>query len=109
MEEILVLGVSRYQFSEEGTNRLVQGCRVSYLTDWYEDEADRRGFQVMEVTGEYGVFNQAKAVPGIYRAQFAQRMDRRTRKVVVSLVGLSDGRPVDVGSAFTGASSLAAD
>jgi hypothetical protein len=109
VEEICVLAVSRYSFTEDGTNRLVQGCRVTYMIDFFEDEPDRKGYQVMEVAGDYSLFGQAKVVPGFYRAQFSQRMDRRTRKVVVQLVSLSYLRPFDVDVAFEGGNAVAAD
>lgn len=44
--KVTVLGVSRYSFEDEKTNRLVEGTKVIYFPHDVETQEDRVGYQV---------------------------------------------------------------
>jgi len=104
VETILLLSANRYSFTDEKEGRKIEGCRISYLIDDFEDEKDRRGFTPMEISGPLEVYNEITRrgveVPALFRAHFSQRMNRQSRKVVLTLVALEYLQAVDIASIF---------
>jgi hypothetical protein len=106
VERILLTSVSRYSFRPAGETRELQGIRIFYLVDFMEDEPNNVGFTSMEAPGLFELWSNVvgigKGLPALCDAEFAQRMDRKARKPVLTLVGITYVRAVDFSKVFDG-------
>ena len=74
-QELLVLGVKRYSFTNEGSGEIVEGTRMEYIEgfEYPFDESNMKGIFVMNVTAPYVFFEKVDKVPAYYNVVFRQR------------------------------------
>ena len=100
MERILILGASRYDFTDRDGRR-VAGVKVNYLVP--PDEAlsgpDRRGMEPIGLTAAPDVWESLSELPAVYNADFKQRPGAGG-KPTLTLVSATVCHAVDLNDAF---------
>jgi len=84
-QEIIVLGVKRYGFTNDDGER-IEGTQVVYVEDleYTFEEANMRGiFPMTVVNNSDKFFDKFSTLPGIYNVIFKQKPDKRGRPVTV--------------------------
>ena len=69
--ELVVLGVSRYSFTDQTDHRLVEGLRLSVVTPGDPLKPDRRGMEVSFTPGSLAVWDDLQELPGVYEAELS--------------------------------------
>ena len=85
MQEILVLGVKRYGFANDGGER-VEGTTIFYLEDFEYpfNEANMKGVFPLNVTNNsMDFFNQFTELPAYYNVVFRSKPDKKGKPVQV--------------------------
>lgn len=85
MQEILVLGVKRYGFTNDGGEK-VEGTNIVYIEgfDYSFDEVNMKGVFPMNVTNaSMDFFEKFQEVPAYYNVVFRQRPDKKGKPVSV--------------------------
>ncbi len=73
METTILLSARRYDFKDEATGKTVQGVNLQYVTRERDDSDDQRGCLMFTISAPFEVWEQLKAIPGVYDMDFKQR------------------------------------
>lgn len=84
---VVVLGVSRYKFPQEGTGELIEGCKVHYVEQNFTSEENSIGAIPQNCIMPYEVFEGMKEVPGVYDANFS--ISLRGKKPTLKVTGFN--------------------
>lgn len=92
-QRVIVLGVSRYKFPNEKTGELIEGCKVHYMEEGFENQADSIGYVPQTAIIDFEEFEgfDPDKVPGVYTAALTVSM--RTKKPTLKVVGFEYIKP----------------
>lgn len=65
-ETIVVLGMTAYQFTDEGTGELREGAHIHYVGDYAQNEPNKKGTLPIKMSAKLDLYEGAK--DGIYPA-----------------------------------------
>lgn len=93
---VIVLGVSRYKFAQDGTGEVVEGCKVHYVEDGFENQADSIGLipQTAIMDYEHFEFFESAQIPGKYDAEF--HVSLRGKKPTLKVGGFTYRSPFSI-------------
>lgn len=68
MQELLILGVKRYGFTDKEDGRIIEGTKIEYLEgfDYPFDEANMKGVFALTMQAEYKLFDKFAELPAYY-------------------------------------------
>lgn len=98
---VIVLGLSRYKFAQEGTGEVIEGCKVHYVEDGFQNEENSMGLipQTAIIDFEHFETFDQKQIPGRYDAEF--NISLRGRKPTLKVAGFTYRSPFTLGSVTT--------
>lgn len=82
--QYLVLGASHYDFISQQSNERLAGVKITYI-DQPDDDASKKGFIPMSVSGDADLWEQIKICPGIYDFDFGMKATKVGGKPTVVL------------------------
>ena len=79
MTQLKVIYVSRNEFPDSRTGKLIQSLKVQYLSDSPIEESDSKGIPALTLPAEFDLFRKFTKVPAEYQLEFSTKPDNRGR------------------------------
>ena len=83
--KVLVMGVKKYDFAQEGTGEVFQGMNITAIdTSVNENEPDKKGVFPMKIKSpDINLFDRFTVFPAYYDIKFTMKPDGKGNPVVV--------------------------
>lgn len=92
--QVIVIGVSRYNFPDKQTGEIIAGTKVHYFEHKAVDEENTVGYIPQTANLPYASFDGFDTVPGVYNAELT--MSLRGRKPSLMVTGFEMVRPISM-------------
>jgi len=72
--KVIVTGVTRYKFAQDGTGEIIDGAKVHYVELEPEQGTDNKGYVTQTANLPYEVYEQLTVLPGVYEADISIKL-----------------------------------
>lgn len=72
--KVIVTGVTRYKFAQEGTGEIIDGAKVHFVELEPEEGTDNKGYVTQQANLPYEVYEKLTVLPGVYDAELTIKL-----------------------------------
>lgn len=88
--QVLILGVSRYDFVDQKTNKTLKGCNVHYVQLTHSNEEDKFGYFPTKATLNYNDFDAFRGLKFPLQADADWTVDMSNKRNPIKITGFTN-------------------